>query len=303
MRVQEVSIVMKQLVFERDNNGQLKARVIKNTGLQADGSTININDGLLEEALRAGIFQQKAFARGYNNIYYRCNSVTLLRVTENQVILIDSYLGSKTKEEDEFEFNDCNSDLAVVYNNSENDENKFINLGKLKSVENEDEVDPSSYTFTTYSASTAKANGRASISSGKAVYVGNGADNYVYWTINVDKTGKYCFGVNGAVSGTRTTYINANGVNVGSVTHQGNSWSTGFDVYTTVELQAGENIIKLYNNSGYAPDIYNIQLSNEFVTDNTFDLQLEAKYPKSYEIDTDLEMNYNLTLLFVSKEN
>ena len=196
-----------------------------------------------------------------------------------------------------------NTDLAVAYNNSENDESKFINLGKLKSVENEDEVDPSGYTFTTYSASTAKANGRASISSGKAGYVGNGADNYVYWTINVDKTGKYCFGVNGAVSGTRTTYIDANGVNVGSVTHQGSSWSTGFDVYTTVELQAGENIIKLYNNSGYAPDIYNIQLSNEFVTDNTFDLQLEAKYPKSYEIDTDLEMNYNLTLLFVSKEN
>ena len=196
-----------------------------------------------------------------------------------------------------------NTDLAIAYNNSENDESKFINLGKLKSVESEEEVDPSGYTFTTYSASTAKANGGVSISSGKAGYVGNGADNYIYWTINVDKTGKYCFGVNGVVSGTRTTYIDANGVNVGSVTHQGNSWSTGFDVYTTVELQAGENIIKLYNNSGYAPDIYNIQLSNEFVTDNTFDLQLEAKYPKSYEIDTDLEMNYKLTLLFVSKEN
>lgn len=72
-----------------------------------------------------------------------------------------------------------NTDLAVVYNNSENDESKFINLGKLKSVESEEEVDPSGYTFTTYSTSTAKANGRASISSGKAGYVGNGADNYI----------------------------------------------------------------------------------------------------------------------------
>ena len=114
MRVQEVATAMKQIVFSRNNEGQLKARVIKNTGLQADGSTININDSLLEEALRAGIFQQKAFARGYNNIYYRCNNVTLLRVSENQVILIDSYLGSKT-EEDEFEFNDCNSDLENVW--------------------------------------------------------------------------------------------------------------------------------------------------------------------------------------------
>ena len=106
---------MKQLIFEKDSKGQLKARVIKNSSLQADGSTITICDSLLEEALRTGIFQQKAFARGYNNIYYRCNNVTLLRVSENQVIIIDSYLGSKTKEEDEFEFNDCNSDLENVW--------------------------------------------------------------------------------------------------------------------------------------------------------------------------------------------
>lgn len=106
---------MKQLIFERDNNGQLKARVIKNNGLKADGSTIDICDSLLEEALRTGIFQQKAFARGFDNIYYRCNNVTLLRVTENQVIILDSYLGAKTKEEDEFEFNDCNSDLEDVW--------------------------------------------------------------------------------------------------------------------------------------------------------------------------------------------
>ena len=106
---------MKQLIFERDNNGQLKARVIKNNGLKADGSTLTISDSLLEEALRTGIFQQKAFARGFNNAYYRCNNVTLLRVSENQVILIDSYVGSKTIEDDEFEFNDCNSDLENVW--------------------------------------------------------------------------------------------------------------------------------------------------------------------------------------------
>lgn len=115
MRVQEVAIAMKQIVFSRNNEGQLKARVIKNTALQADGSTVNISDSLLEEALRTGIFQEKAYARGYNNIYYRCNNVTLLRVSENQVIIIDSYLGSKTIEDDEFEFNDCNSDLENVW--------------------------------------------------------------------------------------------------------------------------------------------------------------------------------------------
>ena len=111
MRIQEVATAMKQIIFSRNNEGQLKARVIKDSGLKADGSTINISDSLLEEALKAGVFQQKAFARGFDNTYYRCNNVTFLRVKEREVILIDSYLGAKTTEEDEFEFNDCNSDL------------------------------------------------------------------------------------------------------------------------------------------------------------------------------------------------
>lgn len=104
---------MKQLVFEKDNKGELKARVIKNNGLKADGSTLNISDSLLEEALRTGIFQEKAYARGYDNMYYRCGDCTLLRVKENQIILIDSYLGDKKTSE--FNIDDCVDELNGVW--------------------------------------------------------------------------------------------------------------------------------------------------------------------------------------------
>ena len=194
-----------------------------------------------------------------------------------------------------------NIDLATAYNNSAKSEDKYISLGYIKSTEAET-IDSSLCTYTTYDTSTATTGVKASISSGKAGYVGNGSANYVEWTINVENTGSYCIGVKGAVSGTRTTYISANDVNVGSVTHTGTSWSSGFTVYTTVELQAGENVIKLYNDSAYAPDIFNIQLSNEYVKDNTLELKLGAKYPRSFEIDADFAMDYNLTLLFVSQE-
>ena len=197
-----------------------------------------------------------------------------------------------------------NIDLATAYNNLAKSEDKYISLGYIKSTEAET-IDSNLCTYTTYDTSTATTGGKASISSGKVGYVGNGSANYVEWTINVENTGSYCIGVKGAVSGTRTTYISANDVNVGSVTHIGTSWSSGFTVYTTVELQAGENVIKLYNDSAYAPDIFNIQLSNEYgelAGEKKFNLQLGAKYPRSFEIDTDFAMDYNLTFLFVSQE-
>ena len=104
---------MKQLTFVRNNQGQLNVKVVNNIGLQADGSTIDISDDLLEEALKLNIFQEKAYARGYDNNYYRCENCTLLRIKENQVILIDSYLGDKT--ESEFDFDSCVDELDGVW--------------------------------------------------------------------------------------------------------------------------------------------------------------------------------------------
>lgn len=104
---------MKQLVFVKDNQGQLKVKMVNNVGLEADGSTIDIDDSLLEEALKLNIFQEKAYARGYDNIYYKCGDCTLLRVKENQVILIDSYLGDKTKSE--FDIDNCADELNGVW--------------------------------------------------------------------------------------------------------------------------------------------------------------------------------------------
>lgn len=104
---------MKQLIFTRNNEGHLKATIVNNVGLEADGSTIDINDSLLEEARRINIFQEKAYARGYDNMYYRCGDCTLLRVKENQVILIDSYLGDK--QTSEFNIDDCVDELDGVW--------------------------------------------------------------------------------------------------------------------------------------------------------------------------------------------
>lgn len=104
---------MKQLTFVRDNQGQLKVKIVNNIGLQADGSTIDITDGLLEEALKLNIFQEKAYARGYENAYYKCGDCTLLRVRRNQVIIIDSYLGDKT--ESEFGLDNCADELDGVW--------------------------------------------------------------------------------------------------------------------------------------------------------------------------------------------
>ncbi len=219
------------------------------------------------------------------------------------IVSSQSYTDDEWNEMTEFNniaFMINNIDLATAYNNSTNSTDKHISLGNIKSSEYE--IVSSDYTYTTYDTSTATTGGKANISSGKVGYVGNGSANYVSWTVNVENTGTYCIGIKGAVSGTRTTYIAANDVNVGSVTHTGTSWSNGFTVYTTVELQAGENVIKLYNDSAYAPDIFNIQLSNECVKDNTLELKLGAKYPRSFEIDTDFAMDYNLTFLFVSQE-
>ena len=60
-----------------------------------------------------------------------------------------------------------------------------------------------------------------------------------------------------------------------------------------------------YNNSAHSEDKY-INLgyieSSESEIDNTLELKLDAKYPRSFEIDTDFAMDYNLTLLFVSQE-
>ena len=219
------------------------------------------------------------------------------------IVSSQSYTDDEWNEMTEFNniaFMINNIDLATAYNNSTNSTDKHISLGNIKSSEYE--IVSSDYTYTTYNTSTAITGGKANISSGKVGYIGNGSANYVSWTVNVENTGTYCIGIKGAVSGTRTTYIDVNDVNVGSVTHTGTSWSNGFVVYTTVELQAGENVIKLYNDSAYAPDIFNIQLSNECVKDNTLELKLGAKYPRSFEIDTDFAMDYNLTFLFVSQE-
>lgn len=88
---------MKKLVFtkvkdEVTGNEKLEAVVKKISGINADGSTISINDLLLDEALNLGLAERKQFGKSKNIIFYKFKDITLLRIGENQIVLVDSKL-------------------------------------------------------------------------------------------------------------------------------------------------------------------------------------------------------------------
>ena len=86
---------MKKLVFtkvtdEVTGNEKLEAVVKEIKGLQADGSTVSINDSLLDEALKNSLAERKQFGRGINTIFYKFNDITLVRIQKDKVIVVDS---------------------------------------------------------------------------------------------------------------------------------------------------------------------------------------------------------------------
>lgn len=66
------------------------------------------------------------------------------------------------------------------------------------------------------------------------------------------------------------------------------------------------DLIKAYNNTTNDESKFiNLGVINSVddeIVGNNLKLQLTAKYPRSYDIDADLNMNYNLTFMFASKE-
>ena len=86
---------MKKLVFKRvidvtTGKEELVAVVKKVAGLQEDGSTVNISDLLLNEALKEGLAERRQFGKGYNIAFYKFNDITLIRVNKDKVIVVDS---------------------------------------------------------------------------------------------------------------------------------------------------------------------------------------------------------------------
>jgi len=103
----------------------------------------------------------------------------------------------------------------------------------------------------------------AACSGGSAVgYIGNGAANSVTLTVNASASGNRSLTVYGLVSGTRSFSVSVNGGAAQVVSMTGTSWTAPFAASPiTVALNAGNNTIRFYNDSAYAPDLDRIVVS------------------------------------------
>ncbi|CAH1192967.1 hypothetical protein PAECIP111891_00468 [Paenibacillus allorhizoplanae] len=104
----------------------------------------------------------------------------------------------------------------------------------------------------------------SSFSSGGKVVgnIGNHASNYVTLNANVSNAGIYRLNISGIVSGSRSFYISVNGGPGQRVVVNGTSWSAlAPNAPLDVNLNAGNNALKLYNDNEYAPDLDRILLT------------------------------------------
>ncbi|HUN31115.1 MAG TPA: hypothetical protein VMU95_03775 [Trebonia sp.] len=96
----------------------------------------------------------------------------------------------------------------------------------------------------------------------KVRFIGDGAANYI--TINnIDEpsAGSYSLTVVYCLDGSRTFDISVNGGTGTAVALTGASWSEPASRTMTVTLNAGENTIKFYNDSAYAPDLSEVTIT------------------------------------------
>ena len=105
----------------------------------------------------------------------------------------------------------------------------------------------------------------------KVGYLGNGANNYVIFNgINVISSGSYTLTIYYLSAEARTFDVSVNG-GTGIVVNCNSSggWSTVGTITTTISLNSGNNTIKLYNNSGYCPDLDRIGITGGGVVTST----------------------------------
>jgi hypothetical protein len=95
----------------------------------------------------------------------------------------------------------------------------------------------------------------------KVRFIGNSAANYeTVDNVNVGAAGSRSLTITYEVSGTRTFFVSVNGAAASQVSLTGTSWSTPASATTTVSLNAGNNTIKFFNDTGYAPDLDKISI-------------------------------------------
>lgn len=103
----------------------------------------------------------------------------------------------------------------------------------------------------------------AACSGGQKVrFIGNTATSFV--TINnisVASAGSYQVRIDYTVDGTRSFFVSANGGTAVEVSATGTSFATPASTTVTLNLNAGNNAIKFFNNSAFAPDLDRISVT------------------------------------------
>jgi alpha-galactosidase len=96
----------------------------------------------------------------------------------------------------------------------------------------------------------------------KVGFVGNGAANYVTVSnIDVPSAGSYTLTISYCLDGSRTFDVSVNGGAASAIALTGTSWQVPAGHTATISLKAGDNSVKFYNNSAYAPDLSEITVS------------------------------------------
>lgn len=89
-----------------------------------------------------------------------------------------------------------------------------------------------------------------------AGFIGKGSANDASYTVSVPSAGEYTLKLYLASGESRTLFYAVNGQAAGSLTVNGQNWNTLVEpAPVTLTLQSGENTIRFYNDSAYAPSI------------------------------------------------
>jgi hypothetical protein len=73
--------------------------------------------------------------------------------------------------------------------------------------------------------------------------------------IDVEEAGEYTLTIDYTVSGTRSFWVSVNGASGVEVPVSGTSWDNPTSDTVTVNLAAGQNSIKFYNDTAHGPDL------------------------------------------------
>jgi hypothetical protein len=117
-----------------------------------------------------------------------------------------------------------------------------------------------------FSGATRRSSCGACSGGAKVGYIGNSAANFLTMNISVATGGSRSMTIHYLVSGTRTLFYRVNGGTGVSLALSGSSFSVPATRNVTVNLNAGSNSIRFYNNSAYGPDLDRISFGGGTMT-------------------------------------